>query len=199
MSEIQEWTQPVTIDDSMSSEIGKLAEALAKAQAEMGAASKDATNPFFKSTYATLDSVITACKPMHNNGLSYTQMPGNDGEMVTVTTLLMHSSGQWIRSTVGVRPSKADAQGYGSVISYLRRYALASVSGTASSDDDANAASGKTEKAEKKLIEPDPDALASLQECDSLESLQEHWKSLTNNQRVSIGKERLDAMKKSLA
>lgn len=127
-----------------SSELGKLAEALAKAQAEMPTAPKDARNPHFKNLYASFESVVATWKqvgPKH--GFSITQLPTSaDGSTVGVVTMLMHSSGQWIRSTLTMRPAKADPQGIGSAISYAKRYAYAAIVGmpTGEADDDAEMA-----------------------------------------------------------
>lgn len=122
-----------------STEINHLAEALAKAQGEMGHAEKDRQNPHFRSDYATLASILDAVRPvLSKHGLSFTQPATNDENgNVVVETLLMHSSGQWMRSRIGCKPQKQDAQGVGSVITYLRRYALSSIVGLTQADDDA--------------------------------------------------------------
>ena len=123
-----------------SSKIDKLAEALCKAQTEMKGAKKNSVNPFFKSDYADLDTVIKSCFPQLNkNGLSVIQ--GNDvcekGSFY-VTTMLLHSSGQWIKSKLKMPITKADAQGVGATITYARRFALSSMVGIAQTDDDGN-------------------------------------------------------------
>ena len=125
-----------------SSEINKLAESLAKAQSEMEGAKKESTNPFFKSNYADLHAVIKSAFPhLSKHGLSVTQ--GNEMIMgaVCVTTTLMHSSGQWIRSKVKLPLSKKDAQGVGAAITYGRRYGLSAIVGIAQYDDDAQSIS----------------------------------------------------------
>ncbi len=128
-----------------SEQINELATALAKAQGAMEAASKDTANPFFKSKYADLASIMEAVrKPFADNGLSYVQSPSYDkstGE-VTVDMILMHSSGQFIVGAVSLPVSKADAQGVGSAITYGRRYILAAMCGVVADDDDGNAAVG---------------------------------------------------------
>lgn len=126
-----------------SESIGELAKALAAAQGEMNAASKDATNPHFKTRYADLASIMDACRgPLAKHGLSVTQLPGrDDAGQVTLTTTLMHASGQFIGSTIGVRPAQENPQVIGSILTYLRRYTLASVVGVVSDDDDGEAAS----------------------------------------------------------
>jgi hypothetical protein len=126
-----------------SENLGELAKALAAAQGEMNAASKDATNPHFKTRYADLASIMDACRgPLAKHGLSVTQLPGRDeAGQVTLTTTLMHASGQYIGSTIGVRPAQENPQVVGSILTYLRRYTLASVVGVVSDDDDGEAAS----------------------------------------------------------
>lgn len=116
--------------------------AYAKAQAEMGKVEKDATNTHFSTKYSTLAAVISAVIPsMSANGLAVLQSPTFDGEVLTVETIVMHAEGGWIKSNINVRPGKPDAQGLGSAITYLRRYALMSLAGVAPEDDDGNAAS----------------------------------------------------------
>lgn len=125
-----------------SHEIEELATALGKAQGEMGSAKKGADNPFFKSKYADLSEVIKALKePFAANGLSYTQFPCIDEEGAGVTTILMHSSGQFMKSTYWLPLLKRDAQSVGSCITYARRYALQSIAGIPAADDDGNEAS----------------------------------------------------------
>lgn len=124
-----------------SPNIDKLCTALAKAQADMGPATKGATNPYFNSNYADLTSVIAAVNgPLTENGLSFVQMPSLDGDGVLhMTTRLMHSSGQYLEGTCSAKPKDRGPQSVGSVITYLRRYALQSVCGLGAKDDDGNA------------------------------------------------------------
>lgn len=128
-----------------SPEIQELAAALAKAQAAIAGAAKSNINPAFKSKYADLASVWDACRgPLTANGLSVAQLPSiEEGGRVGVTTLLLHSSGQFLSATVSVMPTKTDAQGLGSAVTYLRRYGLSAMVGVAPEDDDGNAASAK--------------------------------------------------------
>ena len=131
-----------------SETIGALATAMALMQSEIENVTKDRVNTFFakdpnsKPTYATLAAVLDVCRPaLAKHDLSVVQFPGNDGAMVTVTTRLMHKSGEWLESTCGAVPMKADAQQVGSVVTYLRRYSLAALCGVTQDDDDGNAAS----------------------------------------------------------
>ena len=127
-----------------SESIAALAAALAKAQLQIEPASKNATNPHFRSHYADLASIWDACRgPLNTNGLSIVQFPC-DGEVgrTGLCTMLLHSSGEYISEVVTTRSQKDDPQGLGSALTYLRRYALAAVVGvTATEDDDGNAAS----------------------------------------------------------
>lgn len=127
-----------------SDSINELATALSKAQGQMGGAKKDSANPFFKSSYADLASVVEAIKkPFADNGLSYVQGAGFDTETeyVCITTRLMHMTGQWVEEELRMKPTKADPQGIGSTITYGRRYGLQSIAGLPAEDDDGNAAS----------------------------------------------------------
>lgn len=122
--------------------------ALSKAQGEIENASKNAANPHFKSKYADLAEVLNTIRPpFAANGLSLIQSPGFDGAMVSVTTLLAHSSGGYITSTASCVPAKSDAQGIGSSTTYLRRYGAAAVAGIAQEDDDGQEAAHATEPA----------------------------------------------------
>jgi hypothetical protein len=124
-----------------SESIKNLAESLCKAQAEMGGAVKDSKNPFFKSDYADLTSVIKAIKePFATHGLSYTQFPMNDEGRIGVVTLLMHESGEYLEHSYTLPTTKADPQSAGSAITYARRYALQSIAGIPTADDDAESA-----------------------------------------------------------
>ena len=134
-----------------SDQINELGAALAKAQGLIEGAKKDSANPFFKSRYADLASVWDACrKHLSENGLSITQCPEESDNGIAIETMLLHSSGQWIKSRYTMPVSKLDAQAVGSAITYARRYALASIVGIAPEDDDGNAdAKAKPEKREE--------------------------------------------------
>jgi hypothetical protein len=127
-----------------SESIKEIATALAKAQAAMHGATKDGKNPAFKSSYASLSSVIEAARgPLTENGICFIQAPGamEDGG-IAVTTTLMHSSGEWIASRV-VMPVKDrnNPQAVGSAITYSARYSLMAMLGLPPVDDDGTAAS----------------------------------------------------------
>ena len=127
-----------------SESIKELAAAMSKAQGEMGGAIKGANNPFFKSKYSDLSSVVQAVKePFANNGLSYVQFPIEENERIGIETILMHKSGEWLSNSFTVKLSKQDAQGAGSALTYCRRYSLQAVAGIPSEDDDGNGARSK--------------------------------------------------------
>lgn len=120
-----------------------LAKAFVAAQKATESIKKAATNPAFKSRYADLAHVIEGVIPALNNaGVAVLQSPAFDGDMVGVTTTLLHESGSSVSSTLLLRPSKSDPQGVGSAITYARRYSLLGMTGAAPDDDDGNAASG---------------------------------------------------------
>jgi hypothetical protein len=150
-----------------SADIGELAKALAAAQGEMTAASKDGTNPHFKSRYATLASVWDAIRgPLSRNGLSVSQVleTPDAGPGVIVRTMLLHSSGQWICSRY-VMPihDKLTPQAVGSAITYARRYALSAIVGIApDDDDDGNAASVTPARQEAPKPAPKPEPKPQL-------------------------------------
>lgn len=122
-----------------SETIEALAAALSKAQAQMTGAKKGSDNPFFKSKYSDLSEVTEAIsKPFADNELSFVQGAEFEDGRVAVTTRIMHSSGQWIEATTCLPPTKADAQGYGSAITYAKRYGLQALAGVPSVDDDGN-------------------------------------------------------------
>ena len=136
-----------------SEQVNEIAGALAKAQAGLKGAAKDSANPFFKHNYADLASVWNACrKGLTDNGLSIVQSPSAEGAIVSLDTMLLHMSGQWIRGTVSVVAKDDSPQAIGSAITYLRRYALQSFVGIAPEDDDAEAAQGHNKTEEKKLV-----------------------------------------------
>lgn len=152
-----------------SESLANIASALSKFQAEVKQPKKDKDNPFFRSKYVPLESVISAIAPtLEKHGLSYYQSTGTNGESAVVTTLVMHSSGEYIESDPLEAPAlqstkgngkEYNAQGVGSAITYLRRYSLTAALGIASEDDDdGNSLSGgqgnKPEQKQKLVIPP---------------------------------------------
>jgi hypothetical protein len=126
-----------------SEQIQDLTAALAKAQAEIEGATKDKKNDHFKSSYADLGAVWDAIRaPLTKHGLSVIQFPRACEMGVEVETTLLHTSGQYMSDTLALPVSKRDAHGFGSAITYARRYSLMAVAGIAPVDDDGNAAVG---------------------------------------------------------
>ncbi|HCT82482.1 ERF family protein [Streptococcus sp.] len=126
-----------------SESISELAKAFAKTQQEMKQPLKNAENPFFNSTYVPLENVAQSITDVATkNGLSYSQEPTVIDGVVSVTTLVMHSSGEWIEyEPLRLKPDKNNIQGCGSAITYAKRYALSAIFGiTSDKDDDGNGA-----------------------------------------------------------
>ena len=127
----------------MSESIQDLAAALAKAQGRIEGAVKASDNAELNSRYADLTAVWAACRQaLTKNGLSVVQFPGElvDGG-ISMTTMLMHSSGQWLQQSLAIPLRSLSAQGYGATITYARRYALAAVVGVCPEEDHSMAAS----------------------------------------------------------
>ena len=126
-----------------------IASALAKAQMNMGTALKQSSNPHFKSKYADLSSVMDACLPALNEaGIAVIQPTGEDDHGRFVETILIHGeSGEQLSCRVPLIVQKNDMQGYGSAVTYARRYGLMAMAGIAPEDDDGNAAAKSAPKA----------------------------------------------------
>ena len=135
--------------DSFESQVlDKLYAALAKAQLEMLPAKTGSSNPFFKSKYADLASIVRASrKALASNGLAVIQRIVRNGSAgMTLLTRLCHSSGQWIESSMTVNPPKQDIQSLGSYLTYFRRYTYGAIVGVVVSgeDYDGEAAIGRS-------------------------------------------------------
>ena len=162
-----------------------IAKAFVKAQSEFGAALKTSTNPHFKSRYADLAACVEAViDALNNNGIGLIQQTFETEHGVTVETVFLHESGEELRSgKMHVPVVKNDAQGYGSALTYARRYSLLAASGLAPEDDDGNAAS-KAKPASAKSITQD--------EWDKLQSEdQEHLRSLAMDAIVFLSQDKI--------
>ena len=131
----------LVVEENTSKTIGKIAGALAKAQSEMTMVEAKSTNPFFNSKYASLASVLETCMcPLNKNEIALVQ--GNRWDTSDngfyITSTLMHSSGEWIKSEIRMPIAKKDAHGIGAATTYGRRYLLSSMVGIAQADDDGN-------------------------------------------------------------
>ncbi len=161
--------------------VDKIAPALLAAQKAMSHAAKSATNPHFKSKYADLATVIDAVKgPLNDAGIVFMQTIGNTTEGVQVTTTLLHESGQSLESTIYLPVPQQTPQAYGSGITYAKRYALQSMCGLPSEDDDGERAS-EPEKEDAHRVEPGPGKMkpkefiahcTAMANCTKMESLQ---------------------------
>jgi len=155
--------------------------ALAKAQTEMGKAFKYSNNPHFKSKYADLGSVMDACLPaLNKNGIAVLQPTHDeDGKMYVKTVLVHGESGEIAECRVPLIIAKNDMQGYGSAVTYARRYGLMSMAGIAPEDDDGNAAAKAAPKyqtsAQMKRDLADLDA--DLVDCQTEAGLTALWKT----------------------
>jgi len=140
-----------------SESINELSKALSIAQGQIKGAVKDSENPFFRSSYADLQSVWDACRePLCKNGLAVTQtLRKYDGDVFLVS-ILTHSSGQWIESHYPIITQKSDPQSLGSCVTYARRYSLAALIGIYQEDDDAESAMVRQPKKESKPIAVKP-------------------------------------------
>jgi len=145
-------TDTAIIDESAKiGPLGHFALALSKAQGMIKGAAKDSENPHFKSKYADLASVWEACREaLAKNEIAVVQPVTGGPETITISTMLIHSSGESLCSSFTIRPGKADAQGLGSAITYGRRYGLAAMVGVAPEEDDGTAASESKPKAAPK-------------------------------------------------
>jgi hypothetical protein len=121
------------------------AQAFVKLQAAIKPAIKDATNPAFRSKYADLGAVWDAVKePLREHGFAIIQMPQFEGDTMFLETIVLHAGGEKMVGRYPLRPVKNDPQGYGSAITYARRYSVCAMLGViADEDDDGNAASGR--------------------------------------------------------
>ncbi len=168
-----------------SASIVALTGAIIKVQGSISGVHKDAANPHFKSRYASLENVIDTARPaLQEARIWFTQAPGLvvDG-CVEVTTMLVHESGEWMRSTLHVPLGKRDPQGVGSAITYGCRYSLMAMLGLPPTDDDGEAAMDRngtpntvtgpaivktTSSAALKRAEVWPQLEAELAECQTV-------------------------------
>jgi hypothetical protein len=154
---------PVVEESGESVTLGKFAEALSKAQGAMTVARKDSMNPHFKTRYADLSSVWEACRePLSANGLAVIQrVTASRPGVVTLKTMVIHASGEYIWDKCSFPVAQATPQGYGSALTYLRRYTFSAAVGVAAGDedDDGGAASTQPRQPEQPK-QPSPDVAA---------------------------------------
>lgn len=196
-----------------SESISKISAALVNAQKAITFAAKDATNPHFRNKYADLPAVIEAIKPALNDaGIMFMQTPSpSDAGTLALTTRLVHESGEWIEDTATLPLPKNDPQGYGSAMTYARRYALAAITGLYQDDDDGNAASGAGQKPQTPQPQarrqqaaegPDPDAeiIAQMNAAKTIQDLTKVMNGLPQgDKRLYTGhfNQRMNELKKA--
>ena len=141
----------------MSEKIDVVSKALMIAKKQMGPVFKDATNPYYKSKYASLGAFIDATdSALTDNGILLFQCVGHENEKPVLFTTLTHAeSGQWIRSSAPLINKSGDSQGLGSAITYMRRYSLCAMLGICADEDDDGNKSIKPEKTKKEKQEED--------------------------------------------
>jgi hypothetical protein len=180
----------------MSASIAELAKALCEVQKTELFALTTSNNPFFKSKYADLSSVWDAIrKPLTDNGLSVVQTTEPIEDAVIIITTLLHSSGEWIRGRLMMKPDKMTPQGFGSAITYGRRYALAAIVGISPEDDDGEKAMGR-EKRRQSVQKPppkegDPEIKPVDDVCDKI-SRMKVLATLQNKQRAWFDSDKSD-------
>lgn len=120
-----------------SESIVKLSAAMVAASAELKNPPKDSVNPHYKSRFADLATVLDTVKPtLIKNRLAVMQFPTESNGLPALATMVVHESGEWIRTTMLLCPAKSDPQGIGSAITYGRRYGLQAALGITADDDD---------------------------------------------------------------
>jgi hypothetical protein len=182
-----------------------ISQALVKAQAAMSHAAKDAKNPHFKSAYSSLASVIDAVRPaLSANGLAFIQKLHTADGGIAVETVLIHESGEEISCGVLFVPAtKQDAQGFGSAISYGKRYSLQAALGIASEDDDGQSAS-KPRPAPVQPVKITIDMEAAVDEMNAnttMEGLKEcfaKWYKAAPDEQKEVLKTMYDGIKVSM-
>lgn len=180
-------------------------EALINAQGRMEGVVRDSQNPFHKNKYASLEAVIYTIKPiLQAQDLGFVQFPGPvENGCITITTRIIHVSGEWIESDAQIPLAKMDAQGAGSAITYGCRYSLMAALGVPPVDDDAESAVLRTHEPVKKptpapapapaKAEPETDDVArnfykiaaktAIDLQHTTTDLKEWWKSEAENRR----------------
>ena len=168
-----------------------IATALVKAQKAFGPALKTATNPHFRSKYANLSNCVEAViDALNDNGIAMIQKCYDCNTGIMVETVFIHESGEMLECGIlQVPASKQDPQGYGSALTYARRYSLMAACGIAPEDDDGNAAS----KQKSPIITPNQNAGADLpaDQKEYLEELAGQLVDLVNSERPEDAKTHL--------
>lgn len=166
-----------------------IAKNLAKFHSLMKNVEKDASNPFFKSKYAPLESILPAIKkPLAEAGLVFTQIPS--GLCKLKTMIIDVESGEFLEGEYEMTPAKTDPQGQGGAITYMRRYALVSMLGlNCDEDDDGNTAS-QAPKAKVAEVKMSPEvakanARIAIEGANNLDVLREVEKNIKKSKNLS--------------
>jgi len=165
-------------------EIKQIAAALVRAQKAFGPALKSANNPHFRSKYADLSACVEAViDGLNNNGIALVQHTHDCEHGVTVETVFIHESGEtYSAGKLHVPAVKFDAQGYGSALTYARRYSLMAACGIAPEDDDGNAASKNTSKTKA----PEQKQTLELYSKERFEENRAAWQNVIQSGRKSV-------------
>jgi len=177
----------------------KIAAAFVVAQTQVDIAIKNAVNPHLKNKYADLGAVYDACsEALKTNKLGIAQLPvAGDSGHLHLETMLIHESGEWLCSEIKMPLVKNDAQGYGSALTYARRYALAAMMGVTQDDEDgARASSSGMESAALEWAD-------KIKQCDDMDSLKSTFQAAyssvgENKDAKAIVAAAKDARKKEL-
>jgi len=138
-----------------SPQINELAKALATAQGMLKPAAFDSVNPHFKSRYASLSSIAESCRAaLASNGIAVFQGTAFADGRVVVTTMVVHSSGQWMRDELSIKPVSDTPQAIGSALTYARRYSLCGMVGVVSEEDDDGNGKGQDAPQPKPKAQP---------------------------------------------
>ena len=168
----------------------KIATALVKAQKAFGPALKTSTNPHFKSKYADLAACIEAViDALNENGIALIQQSHECADGVIIETLFIHESGETLSGgKLHVPASKQDPQGYGSAMTYARRYALQAACGIAPEDDDGNRAVASPRPAEKasRAVRSQAEVENLVNAATTPELLTTVWKALLPEEREMV-------------
>jgi len=156
-----------------------IATALVKAQKAFGPALKSSTNPHFRSRYADLSACVEAViTGLNDNGIALIQKCYDCANGVMVETVFVHESGEMLECGIlHVPASKQDPQGYGSALTYARRYSLMAAAGIAPEDDDGNSASRRTEIKSTVNENQIVDLITQMNDSITLEDLQKTYKA----------------------
>lgn len=161
----------IEADETVAMTHRNIAAALAAAQSEMSKALKSADNPHFKHKYADLGSVMDACMPsLSKQGIAVIQPTTDDETGRYVETILIYGeTGQELKCRVPLIVSKNDMQGYGSAVTYARRYGLMSMAGIAPEDDDGHAATKSPPAQQQAQPKPQPPRLISAEQLQAIQ------------------------------